>query len=156
PRVIQTIPKNGYRMTAPVERIDQEEIDSIVVLPFVYDSGDSSLEYFSDGVTEGIINRLSELSQLRVVARSTAFRFRASREDPLKIARELGVGALLTGRVTSFGSTININIELVSVSRGWQIWGQHYRRSAVDILIIQDEISQEISERLRLKLSPDQ
>jgi TolB-like protein len=154
--VIQTIPKSGYRLAVPVEWTDQEVIDSLAVLPFVNDSGDPSLEYFSDGVTESIINRLSELPQLRVVAWSTAFRFKGNRDSPLTIGKELGVGALLTGRVTSFGSTLTISTELISIGKGTQLWGQRYRRDAADILLIQDEISREISERLCLKLTAEQ
>lgn len=157
PDVIQTIPKGGYRILAPVERIDRHEaIDSLAVLPFINESGDPGLEYFSDGVTESIINRLSPLPQVRVVAWSTAFRYKGHQQDPLNIGRELGVRALLMGRVALVGQALMISTELVDVSRGWQIWGEQYRRTSSDILAIQDEIAREIVQRLRPKLSAEQ
>jgi TolB-like protein/Tfp pilus assembly protein PilF len=157
PDVIQTIPKGGYRILAAVEWIDRHEvIDSLAVLPFMNESGDPSLEYFSDGVSESIINRLSQLPQVRVIAWSTVFRYKGREQDPLNIGRELGVRALVMGRVSFVGQALMISTELVDVSRGWQIWGEQYRRTSSDILAIQDEIACEIAQRLRPKLSTEQ
>lgn len=156
PHVIQTISKGGYRLVSPVEWIDQAQgIDSLAVLPLVNETGDANLEYLSDGLTEAIINRLSELPELRVVARSTAFRYKGAKDDPVSIGRALDVAAVLTGRVVHFGDTLTISAELIDVGRSSQIWGQHYRESAADVVRVQEDIAGEISERLRPKLAAD-
>ena len=127
-------------------------IDSLAVLPLANVSGDSNMEYLSDGITESIINILSQLPKLRVMARSTVFRYKGQDADPQKIGSDLNVGAVLTGRVILRGDALSIQTELVDVFDGAQLWGEHYRRKASDIFAIQEEISQEISEKLRLKL----
>jgi TolB-like protein/Tfp pilus assembly protein PilF len=132
-----------------------EVIDSLAVLPLVNASGEPNAEYLSDGITESIINTLSQLPQLRVMARSTVFRFKGY-DNPLDAGRELGVRSILTGRVRQFGDSLIISAELVEVSDGVQIWGDQYNRKPSDIFAVQEEISREISEKLRLKLSGEQ
>lgn len=128
-------------------------ITSIAILPLVNTSADPQTEYVSDGISENIINALSHLPKLRVMARSTVFRFKGSEVDPITVGRELNVGAVLTGRLVQRGDTLNISTELVDVSDGARIWGEQYSRKLADILFVQDEIAVEISSRLRLSLT---
>src|SRR5215472_4836164 len=131
-------------------------IDSIAVLPFVSQSGDPNTDYLSDGVTEGVINNLSRLPQLRVMARTTVFRYKGREDDPQKIGRDLGVGAVLVGRLQPRGELLTVQTELVDVSTGAQLWGEQYNRKLSDLLAVQDEISREISDKLRLRLTGEQ
>ncbi len=127
-------------------------IDSIAVLPFANASGDPNMEYLSDGITEGVINSLSQLPQLQVMARSTVFYYKGRNDDPRKVGRDLHVGAVLVGRILQRGDTVNIQAELVDVARGSQIWGDQYSRNLADLQAVQEEISREISGKLKLKL----
>ncbi len=131
-------------------------IDSLAVLPLVNAGRDAEMEYLSDGITESIINSLSQLPQLKVMARSTVFRYKGREIDPQVIGRELGVRAVLTGRVIQLNENLIIRMELVDVADGWQLWGEQYNRNSADLLAVQEEISREISEKLRLKLSGEQ
>jgi serine/threonine-protein kinase len=81
------------------------------------------MDYLADGITEGVINHLSRLPRLRVMARSTEFRYRQAQQDPLQIGRDLKVGAVIVGRLTQHGDTLNVETEMVDVSNGSQIWG---------------------------------
>ncbi len=130
-----------------------EAIDSVAVLPFVNVSADPQTEYLSDGITESVINNLSQFRSLRVMARSTVFRYKGKEADPQKVGQDLHVGAVLTGRLQERGDTLVIQAELVDVSKGTQLWGQQYNRKLADILSVQEEISREISEKLRLRLT---
>jgi TolB-like protein len=132
-----------------------DRIDSIAVLPFVNNSGDPNTEYLSDGITEGVINSLSRLPQLRVMARTTVFRYKGHSDDPLKIGADLKVRAVLTGRVVQRGDALDIQAELVDVSSGSQLWGEDYARKLSDASAVQQEIARNISERLRLRLSAE-
>ena len=165
PRFIETCQRRGYRFIAPVERLGdprrqaapaQESIDSVAVLPFRNDAQDPELEYLSDGITESIINALSQLPGVRVMARSTMFRFKGQDVDPQKVGRELSVRTILTGNVLQHGDTLNIDIELVDVHNGWRLWGAQYHRRPSDILVIQQEISSDTSEKLRLHLTGEE
>jgi len=131
-------------------------IDSVAVLPFVNASGNPDTEYVSDGVTENLINSLSQLPNLRVVARSSVFRYKGREADPQKAGSELKVRAVLTGRVVQRGESLSISAELVDVRDNSQVWGQQYQRKMSDILSIQEDIAREISEKLRVKLSRDE
>ena len=130
-------------------------VDSLAVLPFANTSGDPQMEYLSDGLTENIISNLSQLPQLHVMSRSTVFRFKGRSEEAQEIGKALGVGAVLTGKVLQRGQTLLINAELVDVENGWQRWGAQYRRKEEDIFAMEEEIAKEISENLRLKLTPE-
>ncbi len=127
-------------------------IDSIAVLPFTNTSTDPNTEYLSDGITEGIINSLSQLPQLQVMARSTVFHYKGREDDPRKIGRDLHVGAVLVGRILQRGDIVNIQTELVDVAGGSQIWGEQYSRNLANLQAMQEEISREISGKLKLKL----
>ncbi|MDT4953494.1 MAG: eukaryotic-like serine/threonine-protein kinase [Acidobacteriota bacterium] len=130
-----------------------QAIDSVAVLPFVNVGGDVNTEYLSDGITESIINSLSQLPNLKVIARSSVFRYKGKEIDPQTVGRELGVRAVLTGRVVQMGDQLSIQTELVDVDTQTRLWGENYNRKVSDIIPLQDEISREISEKLRLKLS---
>ena len=130
---------------------------SIAVLPFVNASGDPNMEYLSDGITESLINSFSHLQpKLRVIPRSTVFRYKGQQLDPREIGRKLGVRALLTGRVMQHADTVNIQTELIDVDQDAQLWGEQYNRRMSDILSVQEEITSEISEKLQLKLSDEE
>ena len=129
-------------------------IDSVAVLPFENVGGDPDREYLSDGVAETLINELSRLPNLRVIARSTSFRFRGSDVDPRQVGRDLKVGAVLTGRVSQRGDTLAIGAELVDVAQGTQLWGERYNTRMGDIFAVQEDIARNISRGLRLKLAP--
>ena len=128
-------------------------IDSLAVLPFENASGDPEHEYLSDGITGSLINILATIPKLRVMAQSTVFRYKGRAIDPQVIGRELNVRAVLTGRVMQSGGSLRIGAELVDVATGSQLWGAQYDRKPGDIFVVQDEISNEISEKLRLQLT---
>ena len=131
-------------------------IESLAVLPLVNASGDAEVEYLSDGITETIINKLSQISSLRVMARSTVFAYKGKENDPRKVGRELQVGAVLTGSLSRRGDDLIIGMELVSVEDGRQLWGEQYNRRQRDILPVQQDISREVTSSLRLKLSGEE
>ncbi|HYY58940.1 MAG TPA: tetratricopeptide repeat protein, partial [Pyrinomonadaceae bacterium] len=113
-------------------------------------------EYLSDGITESIINTLSQLPQLKVLARSTVFRYKGREVDAQEVGRELGVRAVLTGRVLQLGGDLVIKAELVDVSEGTHLWGEQYRRKPADIFEVQEEIAREISRNLQIKLTGEE
>jgi eukaryotic-like serine/threonine-protein kinase len=128
-------------------------IDSLAVLPFDNASRDPEHEYLSDGITSSLINILATVPKLRVMAQSTVFRFKGREIDPQAVGRDLNVRAVLTGRVMQSGGSLRIGAELVDVATGSQLWGAQYDRKPGDIFVIQDEISNEISGKLRLQLT---
>jgi TolB-like protein/tetratricopeptide (TPR) repeat protein len=127
--------------------------DSLAVLPFENLSRDPEHEYLSDGITGSLINILATVPKLRVMAQSTVFRYKGRSPDPQATGHELNVRAVLTGRIMQSGNILRIGVELVDVATGSQLWGAQYHRPPGDIFAIQDEISQEISEKLRPKLT---
>src|SRR5215471_17847312 len=131
-------------------------IDSIAVLPFVNQNRDPDTEYLSDGLTESIINSLTQLSSLRVSPRSTVFQYKGKDTDPLKVGHDLGVRAVVTGRMMQRGDSLIVGAELLDVRDNKQVWGEQYNRKLADALAVQQEISREISERLRTKLSGEE
>jgi TolB-like protein/Tfp pilus assembly protein PilF len=131
-------------------------IDSVAVLPLANGTSNSEMDYLADGITEGVINHLSRLSGLRVMARSTVFRYRQAQQDPIQIGRDLKVGAVVVGRLSQHGDTVNIETEMVNVSNGTQIWGEQYRRKASEIATVQDDIASDISGQLGLKLTGEE
>ncbi len=131
-------------------------IDSLAVLPFANASADPNMEYLSDGITESLINSLSQLSNLVVMSRSSVFRYKGQQTDPQAAGHELKVQAVLTGRVVQRGDTLSISTELVDVRNNRHIWGEQYNRKLSDILAVQEEIAKEISEKLRLKLGGEE
>ena len=128
-------------------------IQSIAVLPFENQSQDPETEYLSDGVTESIINSLAQLPNVKVIARSSVFRYKGQKIDPLKAGQELGVHAVLTGRLVQRGDSLTISTELLDVRENKQLWGEQYNEKVADILSMQRAIAGQISNNLRLKLS---
>ncbi len=179
---IETVPRRGYRFVADVRQVQiedislqgqetrtfthvvikevvgtqTEQINSLAVLPFVNASADPNAEYLSDGITESIINNLSQLRQLKVMSSSSVFRYKGRTDDAQEIGRELGVRAVLLGRVLQLGDKLIIRTELVDAIDGSQLWGARYGKATSDILEIQEEIAREISETLRLRLSGEE
>lgn len=138
------------------DRATHPAIDSLAILPFTIADADATSEYVSDGITESLINNLSRLPQLRVVARTTAFRYKGQERNPQEIGRHLKVGAVLTGRVLQRGDSLNVQAELMNVSDGSQLWGEQYERRFTELLALQEEIAREISDKLRLRLTGEQ
>ena len=132
-----------------------KKIDSIAVLPFVNGTADSNNEYLSDGLTESLIGTLSQVPDLKVMARSTVFRFKGKDDDPQKIGQQLRVGVVLIGRITQHGDEIGVQADLVDTSDGSELWGSHYERKSADITQLQGDIARDISKRLRVQLSDE-
>lgn len=176
---VETVPRRGYRFVAEVREISlgprateaaaistetavaesslgEAPIDSLAVLPIHNVSRDLDVEYLSEGITESIINTLSQIPNLRVLACSTVFRFKGKEVDPQEVGILLGVRAVMLVRVIQLGETLIIRSELVKVSDGSQIWGEQYERTSSDLLAIQDEIAKAISESLKFKLTLQQ
>jgi len=131
-------------------------IESIAVLPFVNQNHEPDSEYLSDGVTESIINSLTQLPNLKVIARSSVFRYKGKESDPLTAGKELGVRAILTGRILQRGDNLTISTELFDVRDNKQLWGEQYSEKISDLLSVQREIASKITANLRLKLSGEQ
>jgi serine/threonine protein kinase/Flp pilus assembly protein TadD len=134
----------------------KKQINSLAVLPFGNEiSDDPDAEYLSEGITDNIINSLSQFPGISVMARSTVFRYKNPTE-PQKIGRELNVGAVLVGRVLQRGERLIVSAELVDVADGHQLWGSQYNTKFSEIFTVQEEISNQISSELRLRLSPQE
>jgi len=138
-------------VTAP-----EEAIDSIAVLPFENASNDPDLEYLSDGIADSIISSLSQIADLKVMSSSAVRRYKGATVDAQVVADELGVRAVLVGRVLQSGAALSINVELVDTQDNTQLWGEQYERELAEILDVKREIAKEISEKLRLQLSGEE
>jgi DNA-binding winged helix-turn-helix (wHTH) protein/TolB-like protein/Flp pilus assembly protein TadD len=177
---IQTVPGHGYRFAAAVQvmsgALDEPEraesiatvadagvvavpraraadsFHSLLVLPFINECADATAEYLSDGITESVINSLACLEELRIIARSTAFRYKGTKLSHQQIGRELGVRAVLEGRVLQMSDQLIIRTELTDVENGWQLWGEQFNRPFSDTCEVQDEIAHKISDKLNLHL----
>ncbi|HUE82508.1 MAG TPA: winged helix-turn-helix domain-containing protein [Pyrinomonadaceae bacterium] len=165
-KYIETVARCGYRFVAEVEELstDHTEIKQsnserpsnlLAVLPFVNSDDDPKMDYLADGITGSTINSLSNLPQLRVMARSAVFRYKGQDRDPREIGRKLDVSYVLMGRVSLFENRLMIEAELIDVADGWQLWGANYSRDSKEIFDVQEEIAREISAALQLKLSKD-
>jgi serine/threonine protein kinase len=128
---------------------------SIAVLPFVNMSGDKEQEYFSDGLAEEIINALTKIPGLKVIARTSSFSFRGKEQDITKIAEALRVRTILEGSVRKAGNRIRVTAQLITAADGSHLWSERYDREMTDVFAIQDEISQAIVEKLRVQLAED-
>ncbi len=124
------------------------KVDSIAVLPFANATADPNNEYLSDGLTDSLIGTLSRLHDLKVMARSTVFRFKGSQEDPREIGQKLQVDAVLMGRITQHGDEMAIQADLVNSADGSELWGSHYERKAADVTQVQGEITRDLSSSL--------
>ena len=138
----------GYRYFASTN-----QIGSIAVMPFVNDSGNADVEYLSDGMTETLINSLSQVPNLSVKARSSVFRYKGKEIDLKKVAAELGVQAILTGRMVQREGQLTLNVELIDGRTENTIWGNKYEAKSSDLVSLQSEVARDISSKLKSKLS---
>ena len=134
-------------------RTTEVAIESIAVMPFVNQDNNANADWVSDGLTESIINNLTQLPNLKVIARSSVFRYKGKEVDPLAVGKELGVRAVLTGRVRQRDDTMLISAELVDIRDNKQLWGEKYERKLSDMLSVQRDIAREITNNLRPTLS---
>src|SRR4029079_3012254 len=133
-----------------------EAIQSIAVLPFIDEAGDADAEYINDKIAESLINSLSKLPQLRVVPRSVVAGYKGKQIDPRQIGKELNVRAVVTGRMRRHGDIISIQADLIDLDNVAQLWGQHYDHKLADAILVQEDISRDIFENLRLKLNVEE
>lgn len=169
-RYIETVPKHGYRFVSRVRVINDDvdaaggaggapaqrprrDTDSLAVLPFLNPDGDESLEYFVEGLTESLINSLSGVGHLRVLARSTVFRLKGVGRPPEQVGAELGVGTVLAGWARRVAGRLLIGVELVGVRDGARIWGASYNRPPSEVYLLHEEIIREITDGLRVGLT---
>jgi adenylate cyclase len=151
PRFIETVPRQGYRFIGNIER-DFSAQASIAVLPFINISADPENEFFADGITEEIINVLSQIDGLHVAARTSSFFFKGKHAEMRQIGEQLNVRTALEGSVRKIGDRLRITAQLVNVADGYHLWSERYDRELKDVFAIQDEIARSIAERLKLTL----
>lgn len=155
-RFIVTIPGTGYRFAAPVRAADPPDEglvpESIAVLPFHNDSGDPSLDYLCDGLTEGLINNLTLVPGVRVKARAVVFRLRARDLDPQAAGRSLGVAVVVVGRLRAD----TITLELVDVSSGWQLWTAPFAATPSGSLDVQAAMARAVAARLSQSMTTEE
>src|ERR1043165_4668122 len=170
PRDIQTVARRGDRFLAAVRAVPQVANPSlsgqsaglasqspvVAVLPFLNNTGDPELEYLADGITSNVINNLSRITQLRVMSRSTVFRYNHQELEAQEIGRQLGAVAILVGKIITFPSGLTIQVELVDVVGGWQLWGDSFDWERRDLLEIQESITKQTVTALELKLTGDE
>jgi eukaryotic-like serine/threonine-protein kinase len=149
--VVALIAVSAFYLGSPRNRVN-----SVAVLPFANASADPSSEYLSDGITEGVIDRLSGLPNVKVISRTSAFRYKKRDIEPQKVGRELGVEALVMGRVIQRGDDLSVSAELVDAREDRQLWGEQYSRKLADIVSIQQEIATAISGNLRVRLTSEE
>ncbi|HEX9639384.1 MAG TPA: protein kinase [Acidobacteriota bacterium] len=131
-------------------------IDSVAVLPLVNAGGSGEMDYLSDGITESLIDSLSRISNLKVLSRNSVFHYKGQEIDARTVGSSLGVRAVLTGRVERRGEDLSVHVELVDTRDGSHLWGERYDRKLADLLGVQNEISRQIGQRLRLRLSGEE
>jgi serine/threonine protein kinase len=148
--------ESGASPSSSATRRPRTRGKSLAVLPFLNAGVDSKLEYLTDGITESIINSLSQLNGIRIVPRSLVFRYKGLQADPATVGLALSARTILTGRVAQQGDVLNIQAELVDTSTESQLWGEQFRQRISDLVTVQEEIAWQISEALRLKLTGDQ
>src|SRR5215469_816226 len=167
PRYIATVPTVGYRFLCDVKVVEDSTgasrspqsyrgFHSLAVLPFANGTGPAEAEYLSEGISESIINLLSQFPDLRVVPRTSAFRYKGLDGDLKRIGRDLNVDAVLTGTLQQLGDRLIVQADLVDVANDAQLWGEHYNRKLEDIFELQAELARRISESLRPRLTPDE
>ncbi len=144
----------GWLRGRPQQAVNTPQINSIAVLPF--ESQDSELEYLADGFTDSVTNNLAISPDLRVISRNSVFKYKKERPALNEIAEALKVKAILTGRIVSRGTELIVRAELTDASTNSQIWGHTYVRPAADAITVQQQISHDIADALRIKLSPDE
>jgi serine/threonine-protein kinase len=130
-----------------------KQIESIAVMPFVNESGDANNEFLSDGLSDALINKLSQLPQLKVIARSSSFKYKGKEINVGEIANTLGVQAIIVGRITKRGDDVQVSVEMIDAAENTQIWGEQYNRRVSDVFAVQEDIVRTVSEKLLLKLT---
>lgn len=159
PRFIETLSRRGYRFVAEVTKNGdigtRATQASVAVLPFINMSADADNEFFADGITEEIINVLTQIEGLRVAARTSSFFFKGKHADMRQIGEQLNVRTVLEGSVRKVGDRLRITAQLVSVADGYHLWSERYDRELKDVFAIQDEIASSIADRLKLTLEGD-
>ena len=167
PKLIETVARRGYRFVAPVKKVIRsaaiEDVavtatpiratPILAVLPFTNATGNIELQYLAEGIPESLINSLSGLSQLRVISRSTAFRYKNREVDPQSAGQKLGADVLLIGKISGHEAALTVAVELVRVDNGWQLWGQAFGVDSENIFETQDQITRQISRTLNLPLT---
>jgi serine/threonine-protein kinase len=143
-------------VAAPRPKRVSKIVDSLAVLPFVNASQDPGTEYLSEGITESLINAFSQLPNLRVIPRTSAFRYKDRQTDPIAVGRDLNVRAVLTGKVLQREDTLIVQAELLDIPKESQVWGGQYNRKLADVFAVQQEISEEILAKLRLRLTAEE
>jgi TolB-like protein/Flp pilus assembly protein TadD len=153
PQFIETVPRRGYRFVAHIENGSEALAGSLAVLPFENIGDDAGSQFLVDGLTESIVNRLARIPELRVVPSSTVFRYRRTNREAYDIGRELQVRAIVTGRAQQSGDDLILAVELIDVDKQSQTWGERYRRKLTDIFEMQENIANQICEKLQIELS---
>ena len=151
-RFIETHPKRGYRFIAPVHGMgvrdggnERRGAQSLAILPLVNVANAAQIDYLCEGIAETLIYSAAQLADLRVMARSTVFRYKGTEIDPQSVGKELHVHAVFTGRVRQSGDLLILNVELIDVEDGSLLWGEQYRRRFSDIFAVQEEIAARIT-----------
>jgi serine/threonine protein kinase/tetratricopeptide (TPR) repeat protein len=147
---------DGAPSRGPASKRTRKAVDSIAVLPLMSMSTDVDIDYLADGITESLINALSQIPKLKVLARSTVFRYKASTMDPQAIGHALGVRAVLTGRLQTIGGRVRTRVELVDTVDGSNMWGDQFQHATTDVLALEEKLVQAIIEQLRLRLTRDE
>jgi TolB-like protein len=146
-----------FAESAILERNEADvEAASIAVLPFVNMSGDEENEYFSDGLSEELLNALAKVEDMKVAGRTSSFKFKGQNEDLKIIGEQLGVNHILEGSVRKSGDRVRITAQLVSVEDGYHLWSETYDRELNDIFAIQEEISNQVLQELQIRLIPEE
>ena len=151
--IIAAVGFGYYFLTARKTDSGANNKKSLAVLPFVNASQDANAEFLSDGITESVINNLSQLAGLKVMSRNSAFRFKNNQTDTKAIASQLGVETIVTGDIKQLGDKLIINVRLIDASDDSQIWGNQYVKNSNDIIAVQNEIAQAVANNLRVKLT---
>src|SRR5262249_53146030 len=138
-----------------LHRASPNKVKSLIVLPFVNVAANPDAEYLSDGIADGLINSLSQIPELRVIARTTAFRYKGKELDFEGLRRQLSVDGVLSGRVQQVGNNLVIQADLIDTGTGAQLWGEQYNRPFTAALFIQEAITKATADKLRPRLAPD-
>jgi len=159
PRFVETLPRRGYRFLASIDGAQEaiskrgSPIDSIAVFALANPNPDPDMEYLAVGIPGSIIHSLSQIPGLRVIAWNSVAQNRDRQEDPLTIGRSVGARAVLIGRIWQRGNKLRLHVDLLDTANGEELWGNQYDRDLTEVFSVQDEISREVSQRLRLKMT---
>ena len=159
PRFVETLPRRGYRFLASIDGAQEaiskrgSPIDSIAVFALANPNPDPDMEYLAVGIPGSIIHSLSQIPGLRVIAWNSVAQNKDREEDPLTIGRSVGARAVLIGRIWQRGNKLRLHVDLLDTANGEELWGNQYDRDLTEVFSVQDEISREVSQRLRLKMT---